>query len=46
MGTKSEDTILIGEDEKKNFALIGDWPKVSVAVNSRMYKRLAVMEIT
>lgn len=45
-GTKSEDTILIGEKRNKILTLMDGWPKLSVVVNNKTYERPAIMEIT
>jgi antitoxin VapB len=44
-GTKSEDTLLVGEDENEILTEIDGWPTYSVEVNSRIYHRPAILEI-
>jgi antitoxin VapB len=44
-GTKSEDTILVGENENEILTEIDGWPTYSVEVNSRIYHRPAILEI-
>ncbi len=44
-GTKSEDTILVGEDENEILTEIKGWPTYSVEVNRRIYQRPAILEI-
>ncbi|MCJ7625154.1 MAG: M24 family metallopeptidase [Anaerolineaceae bacterium] len=45
-GTKSEDTILVGENENEILTPMGDWPTLSVEVNGQPYHRPAILEIT
>jgi Xaa-Pro aminopeptidase len=45
-GTKSEDTILIGERKNEVLTLIDGWPTLTVGVNNKTYERPAIMEIT
>jgi hypothetical protein len=44
-GTKSEDTILIGEEENEILTTIEGWPTLSTAVNGQTLARPAIMEI-
>ena len=44
-GVKSEDTILIGEDENEILTHSFDWPVISVDVNGVLIERPAILEI-
>jgi antitoxin VapB len=44
-GTKSEDTILVGEQENEILTAITGWPEVPVVVNGREIFRPAILEI-
>lgn len=45
-GTKSEDTILVGEQENEVLTSIPAWPMTPVMVNGRMIHRPAILEVT
>jgi len=45
-GVKSEDTILIGEDENEILTHSPDWPVISVEVSGALIERPAILEIT
>jgi len=45
-GTKSEDTILVGETENEVLTAIPGWPAVTVSVDGQMIERPAILEIT
>ncbi len=45
-GTKSEDTILVGDAENEILTLIPGWPVVSVVVNRHRIDRPAILEVT
>lgn len=45
-GTKSEDTILVGEHENEVLTGISAWPAISVVVNGRAIDRPAILEVT
>jgi len=45
-GTKSEDTLLVGEEGNELLTAIEDWPTLPVAVNGRTFARPAILEIT
>jgi Xaa-Pro aminopeptidase len=44
-GTKSEDTILVGETGNEVLTAMKDWPTLSVTVDGQEYARPAVLEI-
>lgn len=44
-GTKSEDTILVGEQGNEVLTEIGGWPMISAAVNGRTIQRPAILEV-
>jgi antitoxin VapB len=44
-GTKSEDTILVGENGNEILTAIPDWPTVTVSVDRQMIERPAILEI-
>ncbi len=44
-GTKSEDTILIGESDSEVLTAIPDWPASTIYMNGRSYDRPAILEI-
>jgi Xaa-Pro aminopeptidase len=44
-GTKSEDTILIGDNGNEVLTEIEGWPEISVEVNAQTFKRPAILEI-
>jgi len=44
-GTKSEDTILVGETGNKGLTAIKDWPKLSVTAGGQTLTRPAILEI-
>jgi antitoxin VapB len=44
-GTKSEDTILIGENGNEILTAIDDWPTLSVDHNGKEYLRPAILEV-
>ena len=44
-GTKSEDTILVGETGNEVLTAIENWPTLSVAVNGETFARPAILEI-
>ena len=44
-GTKSEDTILVGENGNEILTAIPDWPTVTVSVDGQMIERPAILEI-
>jgi Xaa-Pro aminopeptidase len=45
-GTKSEDTILVGEDSNEVLTSIEGWPMVTVTVDGQTFSRPAILEIT
>lgn len=45
-GTKSEDTILVGEQENEVLTVIPAWPEEPVVVNGKEIYRPAILEIT
>ena len=44
-GAKSEDTILVGEDDNEILTAVDDWPMWTFVVNSRACRRPVVLEI-
>jgi Xaa-Pro aminopeptidase len=44
-GTKSEDTILVGERENEVITPSPDWPTLSVVIDGKPYPRPAILEI-
>ena len=44
-GTKSEDTILVGESSNEVLTTIGGWPMLSIPVDSQTIQRPAILEI-
>ena len=44
-GTKSEDTILVGEKENEVLTSIDGWPTISVTVDGQTFERPAILEI-
>jgi len=44
-GTKSEDTILVGEKGNENMTVIPGWPVVKVSVDQQIYERPAILEV-
>jgi antitoxin VapB len=44
-GTKSEDTILVGEEGNEVLTAIENWPTLPVAANGRTFARSAILEI-
>lgn len=44
-GTKSEDTILVGETENEVLTAIQGWPTLSVQGNEKTYQRPAILEV-
>jgi antitoxin VapB len=44
-GTKSEDTILIGQYENEVLTEIEDWPTIDVDIRGNKYSRPAILEI-
>ena len=44
-GTKSEDTILVGETENETLTAMKDWPKLSITVGGQTLTRPAILEI-
>ncbi len=45
-GTKSEDTMLVGEQENEVLTTIPAWPAISVTVNGCVIQRPAILEVT
>ncbi len=45
-GTKSEDTILVGEEENRVLTEIAGWPNLAVEVQGRVIQRPAILELT
>ncbi len=45
-GTKSEDTILVGQTENEILTTISGWPMLSVTLDGRTLERPAILEIT
>jgi Xaa-Pro aminopeptidase len=45
-GTKSEDSVLVGEDENQILTEMEGWPVLKVAVAGREFKRPAILEVT
>ena len=43
-GTKSEDTILVGEGSNEIITEIADWPSIEVQVDDQLIKRPAILE--
>lgn len=43
-GTKSEDTILVGEDSNEIITEMADWPNIEVQVGDHIIKRPAILE--
>ena len=43
-GTKSEDTILVGENKNEIITEIADWPTIDVQVGNQIIKRPAILE--
>jgi len=44
-GTKSEDTILVGEQGNQVISEIPDWPTISIEINGQVFERPAILEI-
>ena len=44
-GTKSEDTILVGENENEIISTMADWPTIDIQVGNQVIKRPAILEI-
>jgi Xaa-Pro aminopeptidase len=44
-GTKSEDTILVGQEENQVLTTIKNWPTLPITVDGQMFTRPAVLEI-
>ncbi len=44
-GTKSEDSILVGEQENEVLTEISGWPAIQVTVDGKLYSRPAILEI-
>ena len=45
-GTKSEDTILVGDDENEIITEIPDWPMIPIEYDGKKLMRPAILEIT
>ena len=45
-GAKSEDTILVGDEENEVLTEVEGWPMLSVSVNGQTFERPGVLEIT
>ncbi len=45
-GTKSEDTILVGETENEVLTTIGGWPTLQVQLDGKIIERPAILEMT
>ncbi len=45
-GTKSEDTILVGEIENEIITQIPDWPMIPIEYDGQNIKRPAILEVT
>jgi antitoxin VapB len=45
-GTKSEDTILVGEDNNEILTAIAGWPMLSIEVDGHTIERPAILEVT
>jgi Xaa-Pro aminopeptidase len=43
-GTKSEDTILVGEESNEVITEVADWPSIDVQVGEQIIKRPAILE--
>jgi antitoxin VapB len=43
-GTKSEDTILVGEDKNEILTAMTDWPTIDVQIGDQIIKRPAILE--
>lgn len=44
-GTKSEDTILVGEEKNEILTEIAGWPAISIEINGQVYQRPAILEV-
>ncbi len=44
-GTKSEDTILVGDETNELLTSIADWPSIGIQVNGRKWERPAILEV-
>jgi Xaa-Pro aminopeptidase len=44
-GTKSEDTILVGEDQNQVLTTVEGWPTLAIAVDGREIARPAILEV-
>jgi antitoxin VapB len=44
-GTKSEDTILVGQDSNEVLTTIQGWPTLPVVVDGQMFERPAILEV-
>ena len=44
-GTKSEDTILVGEETNEGISVIKDWPVYTVTLNGQQIQRPAILEV-
>ncbi len=44
-GTKSEDTILIGEKDGEVITAMEDWPRIHVQVEGQLIERPAILEV-
>jgi len=44
-GTKSEDTILVGEKENEVLTRMEEWPMLTIEVSGQLYQRPAILEV-
>ncbi len=44
-GTKSEDTILVGDETNELLTSIADWPSIGIQLNGRNWERPAILEV-
>lgn len=44
-GTKSEDTILVGEEGNEVLTVVEGWPTIAVSIDGETYQRPAILEI-
>lgn len=45
-GTKSEDTIIVNEEDYEIITAVGDWPQIPVQVEGQLIERPAILELS
>lgn len=45
-GTKSEDTILVGQEGNEIITAVGEWPTLSIEIEGQIIERPAILQIT